>query len=461
VALSRAAIEAMAPDQAALKSAAGLLKPAKWTGRGQAGELFWGECQGSGANPYRVCAYVGVETGSKCTCPSRKFPCKHALALMWLSVDEPGGFAPADAPPSWVNDWMGRRRSGAAPPPGSGSTAGKSIDAATAAPVELQADPVADARRAAAAAKRADDTRSQVAAGLDELETWIADQLRTGLGGLLAEVSERCRRMAARLVDAKAGALASRLDEAPSRLLSLPATERADAAVAELGKLVLLTRAWRAAPDDPELHREIVSTEARELILVDGSPGLRCASTWDTLAERIATRRDGLVSVATWLLNLGDGPRFALLLDFFPASAGRRSGAFVAGQRLVAELAFYPSRTPLRAVIVSRQEAIPSAATWPQAAGPDPLAAWRETLLASPWTLEAPLFLPAGRLCAEGAGPGWWRSEQNPAVGLPLAESPPPAALGARLSTAIGLWNGARLDLMAADSDWGRQSFDG
>ena len=82
VALSRSAIEAIAPDQSALKAAAGLLKPAKWDARGRAGELIWGECQGSGANPYRVCADTGSDPGSKCTCPSRKFPCKRALALM-------------------------------------------------------------------------------------------------------------------------------------------------------------------------------------------------------------------------------------------------------------------------------------------------------------------------------------------------------------------------------------------
>src|SRR5262249_50782450 len=111
--LTRSAIEAMAPDQSALSAASALLKPAKWPGRAQSGALLWGECQGSGANPYRVVADT-EDVGSKCTCPSRKFPCKHAIALMWMFVDDAKAFQPADIP-EWVNDWMGRRRKGAAP----------------------------------------------------------------------------------------------------------------------------------------------------------------------------------------------------------------------------------------------------------------------------------------------------------------------------------------------------------
>src|SRR5262249_6817054 len=108
--LTRSAIEAMAPDQSALSAASALLKPAKWPVRAQSGALIWGECQGSGANPYRVVADT-EKVGSKCTCPSRKFPCKHAIALMWMFVDDAGAFQNAEVP-AWVNDWISRRRGG-------------------------------------------------------------------------------------------------------------------------------------------------------------------------------------------------------------------------------------------------------------------------------------------------------------------------------------------------------------
>jgi len=53
----------------------------------------------------------------------------------------------------------------------------------------------------------------------------------------------------------------------PARLLALTPPERIDAAIAELGKLVLIIRAWRAAPADPELRREVIGAETREEVL--------------------------------------------------------------------------------------------------------------------------------------------------------------------------------------------------
>lgn len=63
----------MAPDQSALTAAAALLKPAKWPLRAQSGPLIWGECQGSGANPYRVVA-AGVWNGARLGLPSGRSP---------------------------------------------------------------------------------------------------------------------------------------------------------------------------------------------------------------------------------------------------------------------------------------------------------------------------------------------------------------------------------------------------
>lgn len=451
--LTRSSIEAMAPDQSALVAASGLLKPAKWPVRARSGPIIWGECQGSGANPYRVAADT-EDVGSKCTCPSRKFPCKHALALMWMFVEDEAAFAQG-AIPDWVNEWRARRRKGAAAPVASGDN---DIAAAGTVPVEGAADPETEARRKAAAAKRAQDTRRSVRAATEDLDGWIGDQLRSGLSGFVAELGERCRRIAARLVDGKAGALASRIDEMPSRLLGLPGEERIDGAIAELGKLAILTRAWRAAPDDPELRREVVGAETRDEVLASPA-ALRVTALWEVLGERIATRRDGLVSQATWLINLTPAPpRFAVLLDFFPASAGRRSSVFVPGERFAAELAFYRAKTPLRAVIAARRDGGATPDGWPPAAD-DPFADYAEQLLEAPWRIDVPLLLPAGRICADGAGRGWWRSAGG--GWAPLRAAPPPLALGAEIEEAAAIWDGRRLSLVAARTNWGRLGFDG
>ena len=97
--LSLSQIENIAPDQASLKAAAKLMKPGKWPlrGRDANSQLIWGECQGSGSNPYRVMADI-TDLGYKCTCPSRKFPCKHSLALMWMYAEGEGDFTEGTVP---------------------------------------------------------------------------------------------------------------------------------------------------------------------------------------------------------------------------------------------------------------------------------------------------------------------------------------------------------------------------
>ena len=230
-------------------------------------------------------------------------------------------------------------------------------------PVE---DPKDAARREAAAAKRSEDTERAILDALDALEQWIGDQLRMGLSAFVDDVTARCRRIAARLVDGKAAVLAGRIDELPGRLLALPPGDRPRGAVVELGKLVLLARAFRATPRDAEVRRAVAASETREAVLSNPET-LRVKARWEVLAEQVQTRRDGLVSQTTWLLNLDEaGPRFAMLLDFFPASVGRRGSVFTPGERFQGELAFYPSRQPLRALLVARAAAEDAAnPEWP------------------------------------------------------------------------------------------------
>lgn len=50
--------------------------------------LIFGDCKGSGSKPYRTSAdFSGDTPVFRCSCPSRQFPCKHSLAIMydWLA----------------------------------------------------------------------------------------------------------------------------------------------------------------------------------------------------------------------------------------------------------------------------------------------------------------------------------------------------------------------------------------
>src|SRR5690242_3228235 len=143
-------IEEMAPDQASLGAAKKLLNVRHWPtlAHDDLG-LVWGECQGSGSLPYRVVISEN-DLGYKCTCPSRKFPCKHTLALMWMRAQ--GGAFAKEQWPDWVNDWLGRRRGGGAPrssKPDTGEDKPKVSIADALEPDPVAVDPKAQARAAA------------------------------------------------------------------------------------------------------------------------------------------------------------------------------------------------------------------------------------------------------------------------------------------------------------------------
>ena len=93
-----------APDDASKGNARALANAKKWAGLGafdaDEGEVVWGEIKGS-SGTYHTRVEV-EEPAFRCTCPSRKLPCKHSLALLLLRAQDPSVFrAP---PPEWALD---------------------------------------------------------------------------------------------------------------------------------------------------------------------------------------------------------------------------------------------------------------------------------------------------------------------------------------------------------------------
>ncbi|MEM8595655.1 MAG: SWIM zinc finger family protein [Pseudomonadota bacterium] len=377
---------------------------------------------------------------------------------MWMHLDDPSAFAEA-AVPDWVDDWRGRRRKTAQPAAPERASTGKSMAAAAVAESETPVDPKAEARARAAAEKRARETERGLLTAAADLEAWIADQLRTGLSGLLEELDQRRRAIAARMVDGKAQALGGRVDELPSRVAALPGEQRVDALIAELGKLVILCRAFRGNPADPELRRAVATAETREALL-GSADAPRAGGRWEVVGERVSTRRDGLVAQATWLQSLDSAPAhpFALLLDFFPAALGKRSSAFAEGEQFEGAVVFYPAARPLRAQLVERKAIDGDPLPWPGTVAQDPLAMYQAAQDAAPWTLDTPVVLPEGRIYRHGQM-HWWQASGS-GEALPLRRAPSQAAAGMTLEQTVGLWDGERLALLAARSPWGRISFD-
>src|SRR5689334_19615585 len=97
----------LAPDSASASAGQGLASAKKWTSLGRSERAVWGLCQGSGKDPYQARIDLS-EPAFKCSCPSRKFPCKHGIGLLLLFAKDEKSFQ-AVAEPAWVADWLAGR----------------------------------------------------------------------------------------------------------------------------------------------------------------------------------------------------------------------------------------------------------------------------------------------------------------------------------------------------------------
>lgn len=482
--LAKDQIERLAPDQASLGAALKLVKPAKWPvlGTGTGTTLVWGECQGSGATPYRVVADT-ADLGYKCTCPSRKFPCKHVLALMWQYSDGPQRFA-ASATPEWVNDWLARRRgksgnaaaAGANADGGSGDARtprGGSIAAALAeTPAAPPPDPKATARAEAQRERIRQEREAAILAGLDELDLWIADQLDHGLAGFAANAVKSCRTLSARLVDAKAAGLAGLLDALAADVFRVPEAQRGDLVMERLAAMTVIAAAYRRQDALPaalkaDVRRAVGWTVKREDLLADAE-ALRVAAPWMVVATRSEVQPDKLRRLETWLLRLDEqgadaaAPRFALLLDFIPVSTGAQGTPYTPGEILLAELVFYPSATPLRAHIANREpvpfDPLAEPPSWPRfPAGLGPALDGYDAVLAlQPWLDAWPLAASEVHLVRGESGGLLIMGGDG--VALPLNAAQSEAALpllGLGPIAITGLWDGKLFTLFAAETPLG------
>jgi hypothetical protein len=350
-----------------MKAGQGLAKPAKWQNLGRNDRLIWGECQGSGANPYQVRVDID-DVAYKCTCPSRKLPCKHTLALLLLMT---GSALPAGNPPAFVEEWSANRAKRA--------EAKQTREASAAAP----ADPQAKARRI-------EKRESRIAGGLEQLETWLADIISQGLAAARAQPATFWSQMAARLVDAQVPGLARRVSELGE--LAVASADWQSRLLAGIARLQLLIDAYRNLEQLPDALAAEVRTLAgwtQEQDALREREGVR--DHWHVIGRR-QTQDDQLRVQRTWLHG-ASSKRMALILEF---AVGNQPvpATFTLGQHVDAEFVFFESATSLRALEKIRHGALPLKYSLPHGASIAALQAIHaERIAANPWLTDWPVVV--------------------------------------------------------------------
>ena len=415
--LSAEQIATLAPDSRSATAGRKLGSPDNWQGLGRNDTALWGECRGSALYHTRVSL---ADTTTKCTCPSHKFPCKHALGLLFLAASTPSA-VPEAPPPDWVAEWLAKR-------------------------TESTKKGQSRAKAPATRPKRSGKREELVQQGLASLDLWLADLMRNGLASVETQPINFWERQAARMVDAQAPGIAARLKamaaiphsspDWPARLLDA------------LGRLALLTEAYRNRESlDPLLQEDVRHaigwTLTQEEVLQRGEV---VRDEWLCLG-RYATGDDRLRTRFTHLLGRETG-RLALVLHFSVMGQPFKEESPLPGTRQRAELVYWQSAHPQRA-LVSDALTAPASITGTLPGAATICTYLREVALATarqPWLDRFGCVLRAVIPMRTDDGLWWARDREGCALPLSIGDHWDLLALsGGSPVDLAGEWNGDAL----------------
>jgi hypothetical protein len=364
-------ITAIVPDAASLKAGRDLGTSRKWESIGGDEVVLWGLAMGSGKEPYQTRVRLG-DLASKCSCPSRKFPCKHAIGLMFLATGQPAALTQTERPP-WVVEWL---------------EAHAARDLKAEARAEEKVSKPVDEK---AAAKRRAQKENRVTDGVQLLQKSIVDLTREGLASGNARDAMAWENLAKRMIDSQLPGLANTLRHVADTVLRDLDVDRE--LPFELGRLHLLLKTFSSEhlQNDP-LRSEIMSQLGVRAGSETGESGEVVEDQW-FVAGRTVQERDHLITSSTWLLGT-KSRRWGRVLRFTPVMQAMVD-PWLLGSTVHALLKFQAGLYPVRAVPES--DGIPAMCRIPpthEAGFESLLGHFSSALASNPFFRAMPFFIP-------------------------------------------------------------------
>ena len=365
----------LAPDPRAFTVGRKLASLTRWKQVATDEHSLWGEFKGSGSTPYQVqIDLLRLNAGHfsfKCTCPSRKQPCKHALGLLVLAIEAHDGIPRADAPDRvkvWLDSVAQRARK------------------ILARQKKRDNNTISDSTQGEATRQK---RLSTIQSGMADLERWLRGIVHGGLGDPALRNYSFWEDRAARMIDAQAPGVSSRL----RNIAGLHAREQEweEVLLLELGRLFLLARAWRNYDSLSSAMQFDLRTASGWTIKKEEIDGDSLSDSWRVVGKLVRRVDKQLREQQLWLVGTSTR-RKALILEY---SFGDTpfSTTFSVGQSMSGSLRFFPGSRPVRAIPgadlkkTSIELNIPCTSTFS-----DELDWYANMLAANPWRVEQ-LFL--------------------------------------------------------------------
>ena len=371
----------LAPDDSSVKAGKGLATLSKWILRECSERAVWGHCQGSGKNPYQTVIDLN-NIAFKCSCPSRKFPCKHGLGLLLLYARQPDQFKQVEEP-DWVAAWLTKRAEKAEK---------KEQKAKNEAPIDE-----------AAQAKRQEKRHQKVLGGISDLEVWMKDLVRNGFLNVPERAYIIFDNMARRMVDAQAPGLAGRLKAMQE--IDFDSESWKSELTESMSRLYLLMQSYRnieSLPDEwkDEIRTQIGYPQSKDNILA-GKPVTDC---WLVLHKQ--SRKINDINTDIYWFYGKESSLFAKYLSFAVAGSFSTEN-WIPGSVYEGALCFYNGtgicrRALFRESVLLKEAFVPKCCPDLKQAA----AVYRQAMITNPFSEDIPLLINDVTVARNGNGYG-------------------------------------------------------
>lgn len=322
------------------RAARRLAVPDRWLSIGHDMYSAWGELRDDDdVETLQVCVdffkIQREQRGTGCDC-SDSGGCEHALALLFLLIEKPDHFREHE-PPAYLTDWLDK----------SARRARRLY--------ERQQDGVRDPLDPAQRQQQFQDRYERIAAGVEELDSWLVNLIRHGLADERVQRYDFWDSIADRMVDARAPGLARWL----RRMGGIPAAEHnwIEPLLGQAGRLYLVVESFKRFQElDHELQADLRAVLGWHLKPEEVLKRQPVSDRWLVIGSHEQQLHDRFRTQRLWLRGKHTG-RDALIQEFAFGDALFET-YLLAGQSLDADLVYYPSRYPLRAFLLQRNSAI-------------------------------------------------------------------------------------------------------
>lgn len=371
-------LESLAPDNASVKAAQKVYSKTSWQ-VSKSERAVWTQIKGSGKKPYFTRMDL-EQTAFKCSCPSRKFPCKHGLSLVLFLSNTDFDSITVEEEPDWVKEWIDKRR--------------KTSEKKASKP-KKEVDPVKQA-------KNKDNKWKNAVKSIEYLEMWLHDFVKNGMIDLQSKSNKYYDNLMQRMVDFKLSGINTFIR--PLRDINFSEINWQEKVLKQIHLLNLIVKTIKN-------HENLDSDFKKELALLLGwnlkKEALLQAKDTEIIDDVwyvvnvIINEEENLTSRKVYLYGITSN-RFLYVLDF--AYMGRGFiDAYAKGRKLQAKIAVYPGLHKMRAIVKVRGNSVNIS--------PDlkPIENFEtahnlfiEHKIAFPFTFEMPLFIANVNIVKQG-----------------------------------------------------------